>query len=117
MTGTFKGTRQIASLVAGNRFGDQPNNKLTRGQLRQGQPETLAHTTLDTVAVYRTRKQALGNDHAQTGMSHLVWTHHHHYIVGSRALILGKDPIKVGFIDQPRVVEANASSLVRMRVD
>jgi hypothetical protein len=50
-------------------------------------------------------------------MAHLIGTHHYHYKIGSRALILGKNPIKVGFIDQPRVVEANASSLVRMRVD
>jgi hypothetical protein len=32
-------------------------------------------------------------------------------------LIVGKYPIEVGLVDQPRVVEANASSLVRMRVD
>jgi len=50
-------------------------------------------------------------------VSHLIGAHHHHYKIGSSALIFGKNLIKVGFIDQPRVVEANASSLFRMRVD
>jgi len=80
-------------------------------------PKAFAYTSLDAIAVDRTRKQTFGNNHAQTGMAHLIGTHHYHYKIGSRALILGKNPIKVGFIDQPRVVEANASSLVRMRVD
>jgi hypothetical protein len=48
---------------------------------------------------------------------HLVWTHHDHYIIGSRALIFGKHPVKISLVDQPRVVETNASSLIRMRVD
>jgi len=117
MTGTFKGARQITCFVTGNRLGNQTNNKITGGQFRQNLPETFAYTSLDPVAVHRTRKQAFGDNHAQAGVSHLVWAHHDHYIIGSRALILGKYPIEVGLVDQPRVVEANASSLVRMRVD
>jgi hypothetical protein len=117
MTGTFKGARQITCFITGNRFGYQANDKVTGGQFRQDLPETFAYTALDTVAVNRTRKQALGDNHAQTRAAHLVGAHHDHYKIGSRALIFGKNPIKVGFIDQPRVVEANASSLVRMRVD
>lgn len=117
MTGTFKGARQITCLITGNRFGDQTNNKVAGRQFRQNLTETFAYTSLDAIAVDRARKQAFCNNHAQTGMTHLVGAHHYHYKIGSRALILGKNPIKVGFIDQPRVVEANASSLVRMRVD
>ncbi len=117
MTGTFKGARQVARFIAGNRPGDQTNHKITGGQFRQNLPEAFAYASLDTIAVDRTCKQAFGHNHAQTRVSHLIGAHHDHYKIGSSALIFGKNPVKVGFIDQPRVVEANASSLFRMRVD
>lgn len=117
MTGTFKGARQVARFIAGNRPGDQTNHKITGGQFRQNLPEAFAYASLDTIAVDRTCKQAFGHNHAQTRVSHLIGAHHDHYKIGSSALIFGKNPVKVGFIDQPRVVKANASSLFRMRVD
>ena len=117
MTCTHEGARQIARLIAWNRLGNETNDKITRGQFRQGVAKTFTHASLDPVAIHRTRKQSLGNDHAQAGMPYLIGPCHHHQIIRSSALVLGKYPIEIDLVDQTRIAEAHATRWVWIRVD
>jgi len=42
---------------------------------------------------------------------------HHHHVIRSSALIVGKHPVEIGFVDQARVAEAHATRFVWVRVD
>lgn len=109
MARTCERAQQIPCLITRNRLGNETNDKVARGQFRQSLSKTFANASLDAVAIHRTRKQSLGNDHAQPGISHLVGPCHHHQIIRSCALIVGKHPIEIGFVDQPRIAEAHAT--------
>lgn len=109
MARTCERAQQIPCLIAWNRLGNETNDKVAGGQFRQSLSKAFAHTPLDAVAIHRTRKQALGNDHTQPGISHLIGPRHHHQIIRSCALIVGKYPIEIGLVDQPRIAEAHAT--------
>lgn len=109
MARTCERAQQIPCLIARDRLGNETNDKVARGQFRQSLSKAFAHTSFDAVAIHRTRKQSLGNDHAQPWISHLVGPGHHHQIIRSCALIVSKHLIKIGLVDQPRIAEAHAT--------
>ena len=117
MASALEGARQIACLISRNRLGNQAHDEIACGQFRQNLPEAFAHASLDAVAVHRTRKQAFGNHHPQPRVAHLVRARHHHHVIRSSALIVGKHPVEIGFVDQARVAEAHATRFVWVRVD
>ena len=117
MSCTHEGTQQIACLIAWNRLGNETNDKITRGQFRQGLSKAFTHTSLDAIAIHRARKHTLGNDHAQARIPHLIGPCHHHQIIRSSALVLGKYPIKIGLVDQTRFAEAHACRWIGVRAD
>jgi hypothetical protein len=103
---TCKCAQQIACLVARNRLGNETNDKITRWQFRQCLSKAFTHAALDAVAIHRARKQALGDDHAQPWMPHLVGPRHHHQTIRSRTLVVGKHTVEISLADQPCVAEA-----------
>jgi len=109
MARACKGTQQIPRFITRNRPGNEANDKIARRQFRHRLAKALTHASLDTVAVHRTCKQALGDDHAQPGVSHLIGPRHDHQIIGTGTLIAGKYPIKISLVDQPGIAEAYAT--------
>ena len=117
MARTRERAQQIAYLIARNRLGYETNDKVTRGQFRQGVSKSFTHTSPDTVAIHRARKQSLGDDHAQPGIPHLIGPRHYHQVICSGALVFSKDPIEIGLIDQTRITQTHATRPVGRRVD
>jgi len=114
---TCERAQQIARLFTRNRLGNETNDKIAGGQFRQRLAKAFTHAALDAVAVHRARKQALGDDHAQSGIPHLIGPRHHHQKIRSGALVVGKYPVEIGLADQTRIAEAHATRWVGTGVD
>jgi len=67
------------------------------------QTEGFAHTTFDPVSINCSRKQTLGDHHAQSRMAQIIRSRHNKQTIGACALVFFENPLEFAWFDQPRI--------------